>query len=167
MSESGVSVVVTGTAWMGGGIGSIESALERLFRDARQEIVLTAYTISSSADRLFDWAEQFYGERLERMVVVGGDVVRRSGCGMRWPSSQYLMARSETPKSVAICLRVRCVSSLNWVSAWRNWWCWPGESVSFDMIGMVCSFLWVMPYQPTVVGGLMRGCPWASWPWVG
>jgi len=57
VSETRVSVVVTGTAWMGGGIGSIESALERLFREAEQEIALTAYTINSSADRLFDWLE--------------------------------------------------------------------------------------------------------------
>jgi len=42
---------------MGSGIGSIESALERLFREAEQEIALTAYTISSGADLLFDWLE--------------------------------------------------------------------------------------------------------------
>ena len=34
MSDTRVSVVVTGTVWMGSGIGSIESALERLFREA-------------------------------------------------------------------------------------------------------------------------------------
>lgn len=57
VSENRVSVVVTGTAWMGSGVGSIESALERLFREAEQEITLTAYTISSGADLLFDWME--------------------------------------------------------------------------------------------------------------
>lgn len=57
MSDTRISVVVTGTAWMGSGIGSIESALERLFREAEEEIALTAYTISSSADLLLDWLE--------------------------------------------------------------------------------------------------------------
>lgn len=57
MSEIMVSVVVTGATWMGSGIGSIESALERLFREAQQEIALTAYSISSGTDRLFDWLE--------------------------------------------------------------------------------------------------------------
>ena len=57
MSEDRVSVVVTGTAWMGSGIGSIESAVERLFREAEQEILLAVYTISAGADILLDWLE--------------------------------------------------------------------------------------------------------------
>jgi len=70
MSETHVSVVVTGTAWMGGGIGSIESALERLFREAEQEIALTAYTNSSSADRLLDWLETALTRGVQvRMVI--------------------------------------------------------------------------------------------------
>lgn len=70
MNETGVSVVVTGTVWMGGGIGSIESALERLFREAEQEIVLTAYTISSSTDRLFNWLETVLTRGVQvRMII--------------------------------------------------------------------------------------------------
>lgn len=57
MSKTKVNIVVTGTTWMGSGVGSIESALEQLFREAEQEIALTAYAISSSADLLFDWLE--------------------------------------------------------------------------------------------------------------
>jgi cardiolipin synthase len=57
LSNPDVHVVVTGTAWMGGGVGSIESAMERLFREGRQEILLTAYAISSSVDMLLDWLE--------------------------------------------------------------------------------------------------------------
>jgi len=57
VTETNVSVVVTGMAWMGSGIGSIESALKRLFREAEHEIALTAYTISSGADLIFDWLE--------------------------------------------------------------------------------------------------------------
>ena len=70
MSETRVSVVVTGTAWMGGGIGSIESALERLFREAKQEIALTAYTISSSADLLFDWLEAALTRGIQIKLVI-------------------------------------------------------------------------------------------------
>lgn len=70
MSETRVGVVVTGTAWMGGGIGSIESALERLFREAKQEIALTAYTISSGADLLFDWIEAALARGIEVRLVI-------------------------------------------------------------------------------------------------
>jgi len=70
MSESIVSVVVTGTAWMGGGIGSIESALERLFREAQQEIALTAYAISSGADLLFDWLETSLARGVQVKLIV-------------------------------------------------------------------------------------------------
>jgi cardiolipin synthase len=47
-------VVVTGTAWMGSGIGAIESALRELFDEAVDEIALTAYSISTSRDRIFE-----------------------------------------------------------------------------------------------------------------
>jgi len=70
MSETDISVVVTGTAWMGSGIGSIESSLERLFREARQEIALAAYTISSGADLLFDWLEAALSRGVQVRLVV-------------------------------------------------------------------------------------------------
>lgn len=46
--------MVTGAAWMGAGIGSIESALRELFERADDEIALTAYSISTSRDRIFE-----------------------------------------------------------------------------------------------------------------
>lgn len=55
MSKS--SVVVTGLAWMGAGIGSIESALERLFTSAKQEISLTVYALGTDPDRITTWLE--------------------------------------------------------------------------------------------------------------
>lgn len=70
MRDTGVSVVVTGTAWMGGGVGSIESALERLFRETEQEIALTAYAISSGADLLFDWLEAALSRGVQVRLVV-------------------------------------------------------------------------------------------------
>lgn len=47
-------VAVTGTSWMGSGIGSIESSLTYLFKKARDEISLTVYTIGSGADLVFN-----------------------------------------------------------------------------------------------------------------
>lgn len=42
---------------MGSGIGSIETSLKRLFSGAREEIAITAYAISNSADPIFEWIE--------------------------------------------------------------------------------------------------------------
>ncbi len=50
-----VSIAVTGLAWMGSGIGSIETAMERLFREAQWEILITSYAISTAADVILDW----------------------------------------------------------------------------------------------------------------
>jgi phosphatidylserine/phosphatidylglycerophosphate/cardiolipin synthase-like enzyme len=52
-----ISVAVTGLAWMGSGIGSIESAMEQLFREAKHEILITSYAMSSAADIFLDWLE--------------------------------------------------------------------------------------------------------------
>jgi cardiolipin synthase len=63
-------VVVTGIGWMGGGVGSIESALEQIFREAEQEIIVTAYSITSGADLLFDWMEAALMRGIKiRMVI--------------------------------------------------------------------------------------------------
>jgi cardiolipin synthase len=66
MNENVVSVAVTGLTWMGSGIGFIETAIEKLFREAREEITLTAYTITGGADILLDWMEV----ALDRGVLV-------------------------------------------------------------------------------------------------
>ena len=52
-----MQVVVTGLAWMGSGIGSIESAMERIFRDAEHEVLITSYAISNATDLVLDWFE--------------------------------------------------------------------------------------------------------------
>lgn len=70
MSDADVRVVVTGTAWMGGGIGSIESALELLFREAKQEVALTAYSISTGADLLFDWMEAALARGVQINLII-------------------------------------------------------------------------------------------------
>jgi hypothetical protein len=44
----------------------IETAIGKLFREAREEIMLTAYSITGGADLLLDWME----EALDRGVRV-------------------------------------------------------------------------------------------------
>lgn len=55
--KNGVTVAVTGLAWMGSGIGSIETSMESLFRESRQEILITAYAVSNAADMILNWME--------------------------------------------------------------------------------------------------------------
>jgi len=67
---SKTSVVVTGLAWMGAGIGSIESALERLFTSAEQEITLTVYALGTNPEQVAKWLEDALSRGLSiRMIV--------------------------------------------------------------------------------------------------
>ncbi len=53
MKQANVRVVVSGSAWMGSGLGSIGSALYRLFEQANDEVTIVAFAISSAATMLF------------------------------------------------------------------------------------------------------------------
>lgn len=53
MSDDHVRIVVSGSAWMGSGLGSIESALYKLFTQANDEVTIVAYAISHAAPILF------------------------------------------------------------------------------------------------------------------
>ena len=57
MSASETRVVVTGTSWMGSGIGSIETAIHRLFAEATDEVILSVYAIGPGADLIYNWLE--------------------------------------------------------------------------------------------------------------
>jgi len=57
MSDEHLRVVVSGSAWMGSGLGSIESALYRLFTQANDEITLVAYSMSMATPLLFEQLE--------------------------------------------------------------------------------------------------------------
>ena len=63
-------IVVTGTSWMGAGIGSIESAIDDLFRTAADEIILSVYTIGSGADRVFRWLEGALNRGVQVSLVI-------------------------------------------------------------------------------------------------
>jgi cardiolipin synthase len=70
MTECSATTVVTGTGWMGGGIGAIESALAGVFRDAEQEILIIAYAISTASELLFDGTEAALGRGVRVRLVV-------------------------------------------------------------------------------------------------
>lgn len=55
---------------MGGGVGSIESAMKQLFQNARDEILLTVYSISNRTDLLFDWLEWSFSRGVEDRIVI-------------------------------------------------------------------------------------------------
>ena len=65
-----VSLAVTGLAWMGAGVGSIETAMERLFREAEHEILITSYAISSAADVVLDWIALSAGRGVSIRIAV-------------------------------------------------------------------------------------------------
>lgn len=66
---SNIQIVVSGLGWMGGGIGSIESAIQELLENAQDEILLTAYSIGN-ADRFFDLLDSALARGVRvRMVV--------------------------------------------------------------------------------------------------
>lgn len=53
MSENRARVVVSGSSWMGGGFGSIESAIHDLFAQATDEVIMTAFAVSGAARGFF------------------------------------------------------------------------------------------------------------------
>lgn len=64
-----VRVVVTGTAWMGRGKGSVTSALETLVDGAENEILVASYAIGTGAGSLLDGLERA-AERGRTVVVI-------------------------------------------------------------------------------------------------
>ena len=47
-----VEIAVTGIGWLGSGIPSVERTMEQLFAEAKREIMLTAYSLTSGFDRI-------------------------------------------------------------------------------------------------------------------
>lgn len=70
MSSNRTSVLVTGIDWMGGGIGSIESAMEQMFQEASGELLLTVYSISNRTDLLFDLLEAALSRGVQTKMVI-------------------------------------------------------------------------------------------------
>ncbi len=51
---SDTEVSVTGTAWMGAGVGSIQSSIEEMFKHARREIHIAVYEITQGSRGFLD-----------------------------------------------------------------------------------------------------------------
>lgn len=49
-----VTTVVTGLGWMGTGVRSVQSGLREMLQDARQEVMLCAYSVSGGAGDILD-----------------------------------------------------------------------------------------------------------------
>jgi phosphatidylserine/phosphatidylglycerophosphate/cardiolipin synthase-like enzyme len=49
-----LKIAVTGTAWMGGGIGSVQSAIEELLSVADDEILIAIYEITEGSNEFLD-----------------------------------------------------------------------------------------------------------------
>ena len=81
MNEDAVSIAVTGFSWMGSGIGSIETAIERLFREASEEVALTAYAVTTGADLLLDWMTEALDRGVRVSMVVNRLEDQASGIG--------------------------------------------------------------------------------------
>src|SRR5690348_8907390 len=64
MTVSDIRVVVSGSSWMGGGFGSIESAIHDLFVKAGDEVIIVSYAISRANSVLF----QLMAELLHRGI---------------------------------------------------------------------------------------------------
>lgn len=65
-----IQVVVTGLAWMGAGIRSIETALDEMLRSAQDEVLITAYSIGNASDRILGRLEGVLTRGVQiRMIV--------------------------------------------------------------------------------------------------
>ena len=66
MSNEQVRVVVSGSGWIGGNSGSIETALHQLFTNAQDEVMIVAYAISGSIPVFF----QYISASLQRGIRI-------------------------------------------------------------------------------------------------
>jgi phosphatidylserine/phosphatidylglycerophosphate/cardiolipin synthase-like enzyme len=65
-----VRVAVTGTGWVGGGVGSVEEAMISGIRRAQREILLTAYTITTGSSRVVDALERSVATGIRTRILV-------------------------------------------------------------------------------------------------
>lgn len=65
-----IKVVVTGTEWMGSGVGSIETVMSNLFTKAKNEIYISAYSIGTASDLIFDWMEKALSKGIKIQMII-------------------------------------------------------------------------------------------------
>lgn len=65
-----VQVLVTGLAWMGSGVRSIETTLEELLQSAQDEILITAYAISNTSNKFIGKLESVLAHGIKVQMIV-------------------------------------------------------------------------------------------------
>ena len=68
--QNKVNVVVTGTEWMGSGVGSIETVIADLFKTVISELYISAYAISNSSDLFFEWLEKALQRGIKVKILI-------------------------------------------------------------------------------------------------
>lgn len=65
-----IHVVVTGSEWMGSGVGSIETVMAGLLKSAVNDIYISAYSIGNSSDLIFKWLEEALSRGVKIKMVI-------------------------------------------------------------------------------------------------
>ena len=69
-NQNKVNVVVTGTEWMGSGVGSIETVIADLFKTVISELYISAYAISNTSDLFFEWLEKALQRGIKVKILI-------------------------------------------------------------------------------------------------
>lgn len=97
MTASDIRVVVSGSSWMGGGFGSIESAIHDMFARAGDEVVVVSYAVSGAAGVLF----QQMADLLQRGIKVKM-LINRYDNQHEGVRKELEMLRQQFPKTMLI-----------------------------------------------------------------
>jgi cardiolipin synthase len=65
-----VRIAVTGTGWVGEGVGSVEDAMLGILREAKRHILMTAYAITPGSSRILDEMERAVATGVQTRLVV-------------------------------------------------------------------------------------------------
>lgn len=68
--DNSVKVVVTGSAWMGKGIGSIESAIEDMLHKAKEEIQVAAFQITEGCHPFLELIESSLSRGIRVTMII-------------------------------------------------------------------------------------------------
>lgn len=70
MDENSVRVVVTGSTWMGKGIGSVESAIEDILHKAQEEIQVAAFQITEGCHPFLELIESSLSRGIRVTLII-------------------------------------------------------------------------------------------------
>jgi phosphatidylserine/phosphatidylglycerophosphate/cardiolipin synthase-like enzyme len=65
-----LTVAVTGTAWMGGGVGSVQSAMEELFDRADHEIQIAVYQMTVGATKFLKRLQECLARGIRVTIII-------------------------------------------------------------------------------------------------